>query len=183
MKTAASSLSCVIALCVVGLSPVYGYAQTAPQTAKEEHAHAAAPASTNLTLTIDGKATTLSVAELQAMPQKTVSVHNEHTKVDETYSGVLLGDLLAKYGFPVDKTTHRKMLRSYLIAEGTDKYWVLYSVTEVEGSEHEGSVIVATSMNGKPLGEDGQLKLVDSSDKKPQRWVRNLNAITVKSAE
>ena len=75
------------------------------------------------------------------------------------------------------------MLRSYLTAEGTDKYWVLYSVTEVEGSEHDGQVIVATSMNGKPLGDDGQLKLVDSADRKPQRWVRNLNAITVKSAE
>jgi hypothetical protein len=75
------------------------------------------------------------------------------------------------------------MLRSYLVAEGTDKYWVVYSVTEVEGSEHNGEVIVATSVDGKPLGADGQLKLVDSGDRKPQRWVRNLNAITVKSAE
>jgi hypothetical protein len=145
--------------------------------------HASAPASTSLTLTVDGKATTLTVAELQAMPQKTVTVHNEHTKADETYTGVLLGDLLAKYGLPVDKTTHRKMLRSYLTAEGTDKYWVLYSVTEIESSEHNGEVIVATSMGGKPLGEDGQLKLIDSGDKKQQRWVRNLTVITVKSAE
>jgi hypothetical protein len=161
-------------------------AQTAPKTgmgAMAEHDHAPAPPSTSLTLTVDGKATTLSVAELQAMPQKTVSVHNEHTKADESYTGVLLGDLLAKYGFPVDKTTHQKMLRSYLVAEGTDKYWVLYSVTEIESSEHNSDVMVATSMNGKPLGADGQLKLVDSGDKKPQRWVRNLSAITVKSAE
>jgi hypothetical protein len=50
-------------------------------------------------------------------------------------------------------------------------------------AEHDGTVIVATSVNGKPLGEDGQLKLVDSGDKKPQRWVRNLASITVKSAE
>jgi hypothetical protein len=168
------------------MSCVGAGAQTAPKTemgAMAEHDHAPAPASTSLTLTVDGKATTLSVGELQAMPQKTVSVHNEHTKADESYTGVLLGDLLAKYGFPVDKTTHRKMLRSYLVAEGTDKYWVLYSVTEIEGSEHNGEVIVATSMGGKPLGEDGQFKLVDSGDKKPQRWVRNLSAITVKSAE
>jgi hypothetical protein len=149
----------------------------------EQHEHVPAPASTSLTLTIDGKATTLTVADLQAMPQKTVNVHNEHTKGDESYTGVLLGDLLAKYGLPVSQATHRKMLRSYLVAEGTDKYWVLYSVTEIESSEHDGSVIVATSMNGKPLGEDGQLKLVDSGDKKPQRWVRNLTAITVKSVE
>jgi hypothetical protein len=151
--------------------------------AMAEHDHIPASPSTSLTLTIDGKATTLSVAELQAMPQKTVNVHNEHTKMDETYSGVLLGDLLTKYGLPVSQATHRKMLRSYLVAEGTDKYWVLYSVTEIEASEHDANVIVAMSMNGKLLGGDGQLKLVDSADKKPQRWVRNLIAITVKSAE
>jgi hypothetical protein len=185
MKTAAS-LSCLIALCLATMGPAGAHAQTAPKAemgATTGHDHAPAAPSTSLTLTIDGKATTLSVAELQAMPQKTVTVHNEHAKADETYTGVLLGDVLAKYGFPVDKTTQRKMLRSYLVAEGTDKYWVLYSVTEVEGSEHDGNVIVATSMNGKPLGADGQLKLVDSGDKKPQRWVRNLRSITVKSAE
>jgi hypothetical protein len=180
MKTPVNPLSFVIALCLVTTGPVHARAQTAPKGemgAMTEHDHAPAPASTNLTLTIDG------VAELQALPQKTVTVHNEHTKANETYTGVLLGDLLAKYGFPVDKTTHRKMLRSYLVAEGTDKYWVLYSVTEIEGSEHNGDVIVATGMGGKPLGEDGRFKLIDSGDKKPQRWVRNLTAVTVKSAE
>jgi hypothetical protein len=184
MKTAAASLSCLIALCLAVCGPTRAHAQTAaPAGSTAEHAHVITPPSTSLTLTVDGKATTLSVSDLQAMPQTTVTVHNEHTKVDETYTGVLLGDLLTKSGFPVDKTTHRKMLRSYLIAEGMDKYWVLYSVTEIEFSEHNGTVIVATSMGGKPLGDDGQLKLIDSSDKKPQRWVRNLNAITVKSAE
>jgi hypothetical protein len=186
MKTAAASLSYAFAACFVAMSPMCAPGQTAPMVqmgTMDQHEHPHAAASTSLTLTVDGKSTKLSVAELEAMPQKTVTVHNEHTKTDETYTGVLLGDLLAKYGFPVDKTTHQKMLRSYIIAEGTDKYWVLYSVTEVEGSEHNGDVIVATSMGGKPLGEDGQLKLVNSADKKPQRWVRNLNAITVKNAE
>jgi hypothetical protein len=186
MKTAASFLLCVIALCFVICVPARSDAQTARKEAMgsmAEHAKALAPPSTSLTLTVDGKATTFSVAELQAMPQTTATVFNEHTKAEETYAGVLLGDLLAKNGLPVDKTTHRKMLRSYLTAEGTDKYWVLYSVTEIEASEHNANVIVATSIGGKPLGDDGQLKLVDSSDKKPQRWVRNLSAITVKSAE
>ncbi len=117
------------------------------------------------------------------MPQKTVKVHNEHNNADETYTGPALGDVLAKAGFVAGKPTQREMLRSYVRAEGTDKYWVLYSVTEVEGSEHEGDVIVATAMDGKGLGADGALKLVSTEDKKPQRWVRNLTAITVKMAE
>jgi hypothetical protein len=184
MKTPHILLLCTAALwfASIGQMPLQAQATPKPEST-EEHAHTPAPPSTSLTLTVDGKATTVTVGELQAMPQKTITVHNEHTKADESYSGVLLGDLLAKYGFPVDKANHRRMLRSYLLAEGTDRYWVLYSVTEIEGSEHDGSVIIATSMGGKPLGEDGQLKLVDDGDKKPQRWVRNLTAITVKSAE
>lgn len=146
-------------------------------------AKAAAMPSTNLTLTVDGKPTVFSTADLKGMPQKTVKVHNAHTNADETYTGVALSDLLAKAGFVADKTTQQKMLRSYLRVEGTDKYWVVYSLTEVEGSEHDGDVIVATSMDGKGLGADGELKLVSTGDKKPQRWVRNLSAITLKSAE
>jgi len=148
-----------------------------------EMAKPAAAPSTSLTLTVDGKATVFSTADLKALPQKTVKVHNEHTKMDESYSGVPLGDLLAKAGFVVIPATHREMLRSFLRVEGTDKYWVLYSLTEVEGSEHDGDVLVATSMDGKGLGADGELKLISTGDKKPQRWVRNLAAITVKSAE
>lgn len=143
---------------------------------------AAAP-STSLTVTFNGKTTIFSVADLTSMPQKTLKVHNEHTKADEIYTGPALGDVLAKAGFTVNQTTHHEMLRSYVQAAGTDKYWVLYSLTEVEPSEHEGDIIVATGMNGGGLGADGQFKLVSGEDKKPQRWVRNLAAITVKAAE
>jgi hypothetical protein len=173
-----------IAVCVAAFSAVRASAQAASGTMSGmTAAKPMAPPSTSLTITVDGKPTTFSVADLNAMPQKTVKVHNEHTKADESYSGVALGDLLTKAGFTVTAATHRTMLRSYLQAEGTDKYWVLYSVTEVEASEHEGDVIVATSMDGKPLGADGALKLISAEDKKPQRWVRNLTAITMKSPE
>ena len=169
MKTKPVTL--IFALALIGGSRNLS-AQAVP-----EHAHAKAAFSTNLQLTIDGKTSTVTLDDLAAMPQKNVTIHNEHTKKDESYTGVALGDLLAKYGFAVGQPTRRKMLHSYIVAEGTDQYWVLYSATEVENSEHAADVIVATSTDGKPLGEDGKLKLVASADKKPQRWVRNLSAI------
>ena len=172
----------LMALCLGCLGSMAAPAQPAPMGGMEM-AKPAAALSTSLTLTVDGKATTFSVADLKAMPQKTVKVHNAHTNADETYSGVPLSDLLAKAGFMASKTTQRQMLRSFLQVEGTDKYWVVYAVTEVEGTEHLGDVIVATSMDDKGLGADGNLKLVSTEDKKPQRWVRNLTAITLKSAE
>jgi hypothetical protein len=66
------------AVTIAAISPAFrAQAQSMPE-------HARAPASTELKLTIEGKTTTLSVADLSSMPQKTVTVHNEHTKADET---------------------------------------------------------------------------------------------------
>ncbi len=94
MKPAACSLLRTAALCSTLVISAIALAQI---PAMPEHAHDRTPASTALTLTIEVKATVLTVADLEAMPQKTVAVKNEHTKLDETYSGVMLGDLLAKY--------------------------------------------------------------------------------------
>lgn len=57
----------------------------------QDHAHATTPISSSLNVTVDGKTATLSLADLRAMPQKSVIVHNAHTKLDETYSGVSVG--------------------------------------------------------------------------------------------
>jgi hypothetical protein len=176
MKTLCSAL-------LLAAATLAGATNAARAQSMAGHEHAKSPASAELKVTVEGASSTFSLANLAALPQKTVTVHNEHTKADETYTGVALGDLLAKQAFVVGQATHRKMLRSYIKAEGTDKYWVLYSVTEVEGSEHNADVIVATSMNGKSLGDDGQIKLIDSADKKPQRWVRNLTTITLVTVE
>jgi hypothetical protein len=168
--------------CLIGMAARDVQAQMAPR-AGTESAKPAAPLSTSLTLTVDGKTTKFSLADLKTMPQKTVKVHNEHNNMDETYSGVLVSDLLAKADFVVNKTNHDKIIRSYIKAMGTDKYWVVYAAIEVEPSEHAGDVIVASSMDGKGLGADGNLKLISTEDKKPQRWVRNLTAIALTTAE
>jgi hypothetical protein len=175
-------LSGLVAACVVSFGCGAALAQAASGGGMQMPKKAA-PLSTSLTLIADGKTIKFSVADLKAMPQRTVIVHNEHTKADEKYTGPALSDLLAKAGFVENQTNHAKIVHSYIKAEGTDKYWVLYSAIEVEGSEHVGDVIVATSMDGKDLGADGDFKLVSTEDKKPQRWVRNLSVLTLKTAE
>jgi hypothetical protein len=44
-------------------------------------------------------------------------------------------------------------------------------------------VIVADSENGSPIAADGPLKLVATGENRPARWVRNLAAIRVMTAE
>ena len=66
-----------------------------------------------------------------------------------------------------------------VIAEGTDKYSVLYALAEVDPSIHSGDVIVADTMDDQKLGKDGMFKMVSTEEKRPARWVRNLDKISV----
>lgn len=138
-----------------------------------------APLSTALTVTIDGKTTIFTVADLETLPQKTVKLHNEHTGKDESYTGPLLSDVLAKCGVTLTPATQKMFLHSTVRAIGTDQYFVLYSAAEVAPGLHAGDVLVATRMGGGSLGADGNLKLISSEDLKPARWVRNLTAIVL----
>ena len=148
-------------------------------TAPEQHVHKASVPSTSLTLKAAGKTRTFTLADLQAMPQRKLTVHNGHTQVDEVYTGVGLSDLLSSVGYGTDGPAMKNIYHSYLRAEGTDKYYVLYSASEVEPTLRDGDAIVAYSVDGKPLEADGAFKLIESGEKKPGRWVRNLSAITV----
>ena len=140
----------------------------------------AAPAGP-LKITFADKSAEWTPATLAALPHKTVTVCNEHIKANQTYSGVPLIDLLIPLGVP-DKP-HGKDLRLYLVAEGSDGYEAVYAVAEANPDVHDGTVIVADTMDGKALANSGPLQLVSSDEKRPARWVRNLVAIKVLTAE
>jgi hypothetical protein len=143
------------------------------------HSRPTVPSSQLTIRGIDGKSITITPEDLAAMPHKTVSVYNEHTKANEKYAGVPLVDLLAKIGVPLGEKVRGKLFMTALIAEGTDKYSVLYALAEVDPSIHTGDVLVADSMDGQKLGKDGVFKMVSTEEKRPARWVRNLDAIYV----
>jgi hypothetical protein len=128
---------------------------------------------------LDGKSITLSPGEISTLPHKTVSVFNAHTKSNEKYSGVPLTDLLAKVGTPVGENVKGDLFLTGIVAEGTDKYDVLYALAEVDSSIHAGEVIVADMVDEHKLGKDGAFKMVSTEEKRPARWVRNLTSIRV----
>ncbi|HXR38012.1 MAG TPA: hypothetical protein VN776_02925, partial [Terracidiphilus sp.] len=132
-------------------------------------------------ITFGEKAGEWTPATLAALPHKTVTLWNEHVKACQTYSGVPLIELLKPLG--VAEKPHGKDLRLYVVAEGADGYQVVYSVGEVTPDVHDGVVMVADTLDGKGLGDSGPLQLVATGETRPARWVRNLAAIRVKTAE
>jgi hypothetical protein len=153
------------------------------QTATPNGSSATA-ANASLRVTVSGQMATLTAADLKALPQRTVNFHNVHTKADETYTGVPLTDLLAKYGAPTGDKLRGKGLSDYIIVTGSDGYKAVLSLAETDLAFHPGDVIVADTMDGKPIDpKEGPFKLVVTEDKRPARCVHNLISIELKTAE
>ncbi len=122
--------------------------------------------------------------DLAKLPPKTVTFHNVHTKADETYTGVPLTDLLAKYGAPTGDKLRGKGLSDYIVATGSDGYKAVLSLAEADPAFHPGDVIVADTIDGKPIGDkEGPFKLVVTEDKRPARCVHNLVSIELRTAD
>ncbi|MGA7340618.1 MAG: hypothetical protein WBE72_12985 [Terracidiphilus sp.] len=156
-------------------------AQSQPPEMPMDTAHAPSAPAGPLKITFADQSAEWTPATLAALPHTTVTVYNEHAKASETYSGVPLIDLLTKLGVP-DKP-RGKQFRLYLVAAGSDGYEVVYSLGEIAPDVHDATVLVADSEDGKPIAADGPLKLIATREKRPARWVRNLVAVRVLTAE
>ncbi|MFC6644501.1 hypothetical protein ACFQBQ_02630 [Granulicella cerasi] len=145
--------------------------------------HKPVPASHSLNVIYQGRVTNLTVEDLLALPQHTLHVHNAHRNTDESYSGPLLIDVLAKAGMTVTPETETLIKHSALVATGTDKYYVVYAAIEAAPSFSKGQIIVAVMKAGLPDEEGGLIQLINDSDKKPARWVHGLANLTVMSLQ
>jgi hypothetical protein len=137
------------------------------------------PASKSINVNFEGRLTTLTVQDLLNLPQVTVHVHNGHSNADESYTGPLVSDVLARAGLKASRETHPLMLHSSLIATGTDHYFVVYSIAEVEPMFSNGQAIVAVMKDDLPNTEGGMIELVNTADKVPARWLHGLAALNV----
>ncbi|HUA91546.1 MAG TPA: molybdopterin-dependent oxidoreductase [Terracidiphilus sp.] len=177
-----SRLVAAFALLTLMLASGGGYAQSNPsQEMPRGEMHTPAPLAGPLKITYGDQSAEWTPTTLASLPHTSITVYNEHAKANQTYSGVPLIDLLTKLGVP-DKP-RGKQFRLYVVASGADGYEVVYSLGEVTPDVHDGTVLVADSQDGKPLGDDGPLKMVVTGEKRPARWVRNLAAIRVLTAE
>ncbi len=136
-------------------------------------------------LTVGGsvpKPFTLSLDDLQKLPHVTIQVMDTHNNKQETYEGVPLADLLKQAGAPQGEQIRGALMTTYVIAEGSDGYRALFSLAELDSGFEDSGVIVADRMDGAPIaGDGGPLRLVVPHDKRPARWVRMLESVTIGS--
>lgn len=123
---------------------------------------------------------TLTKADLAKLPRTSVTVKVEGSDEQTTYEGVLLYDVLKEAGAPLGKQLMGKALATYVLAEARDGYQVVYALPEFDTSFTDNKIIVADTINGKPLFQyQGPLRLVVPGEKKGARSIRMLEKITV----
>jgi DMSO/TMAO reductase YedYZ molybdopterin-dependent catalytic subunit len=165
---------------LVALAVLCGASPSAP-------AQAAAPAKPDTThLVVSGDVQNpldLSLKDLSALPRTTLKVMNEHSGKEETYQGVPLVEILKRAGVPQGEQLRGPALATYVRANAADGYSVIFSLGELDSSIEDSDALVADTLDGGPIPEkQGPLRLVFPHDKRPARWVRMLQSLTVVKA-
>lgn len=130
-----------------------------------------------------GGSKTYTPDEFKALPHLAPTVHNSHSNKDERYSGVPVRDLLASVSGAKSEGPKSSPNMTLVITGATDGFMVALTLCDTNPECRNGQTIVADSMDDAPLGKDGAFKLVLSEDKKPARWARNLQTLTVRAAQ
>jgi hypothetical protein len=153
---------------------------SAPMVAQQ-----AAPQPAGLTISGEvAKPLSLSLADLSAMPHKSLKVTNPHDEKEEVYEGVALADLLKLAGAAEGEHLRGAAMATYVLAEAADGYRVVFSLAELDPGIQDSNVLVADKVDGHALDcKVGPLRLVAPLDKRPARWVRMVQSIRVITAD
>jgi DMSO/TMAO reductase YedYZ molybdopterin-dependent catalytic subunit len=140
------------------------------------------PAQMPTTLKVGGDVRTpLSLApeELKSMPRTRVQVKSEDGQ-PVTYEGVLVSELLKRAGAPLGGEMRGNAMATYVLASAADGYQVLFSLAELDPGFTGSEIIVADTIDGKPLfGYQGPWRIVAPKDTRPARAIRMLERIEV----
>jgi hypothetical protein len=134
------------------------------------------------TLSVGGDVRTplsITAAELKAMPRTTVEVEGEERRTVK-YEGVLVGELLKRAGATLGSDLRGNAMTTYVLASASDGYQVLFSLAELDPAFTSADIIVADTVDGKPLfAYQGPFRIVSPKDARQARSIRMLQRLDV----
>ncbi len=161
---------CVLLMAVSAVAS----AQTAPQ--------ATVPATAASALTVAGDVGTplaITAADLEAMTRTKVEVKDEDGRT-VTYEGVLVGEILKRAGATLGGDLRGNAMTTYVLASASDGYQVVFSLAELDPAFSNSRIIVADTIDGKPLfAYQGPFRIVSPGDTRPARSIRMLQRLDV----
>ena len=124
-------------------------------------AQTSGPASTRLTISSDiTKPVSLSLADISAMPHKTLKVTNPHDQKEEVYEGVALADLLKLAGAAQGEQLRGTAMATYVLVEAADGYRAVFSLAELDPGIQDSNVLLADKVDGHALDGSASLEVL-----------------------
>ena len=139
-------------------------------------------APTDVLLTVGGKVEhplSLTRADLEKFTRQTMKIKSRDGK-ERKYEGVSVGDILLKVGVEFGEALHQEAAATYLLAEATDGYRVVFALPEFDSPSIDRLILLADRIDGNPIpAATGPLQLIVPGDKGRGRWVRQLKSLTL----
>jgi DMSO/TMAO reductase YedYZ molybdopterin-dependent catalytic subunit len=124
----------------------------------------------------------LTAGDLKSMPRAKATA-KDHDGAAHEFEGVPLQAVLAKAGAPQSGDLRGKNMTLVVVAEAGDGYKAAFSLAETDGDFAAEQIVIADTVDGKPLGADqGPLRLVVPGDKRQARWVKMLQGLSIVKA-
>jgi hypothetical protein len=123
----------------------------------------------------------LKLSDLSRMPRTDVRSKDRDGN-DVTYSGVSLTEVLRAAGMKLDPSSmpNRDIVGSYILVNAADGYRAVFASAEVDPAETDRVILVADHKNGQLLSaNEGPFRIVFPGERRPARWVRQVQSILV----
>jgi DMSO/TMAO reductase YedYZ molybdopterin-dependent catalytic subunit len=129
---------------------------------------------------VAGKAAaTFTESDLANLPRSSITA-GAHDEKPSLWEGVALAELLRRAGAPTDKQLRGREMAKFVRVTAADGYQVVFSLTELDAAFGDRNVLLVDRQDGHPLSQkDGPLRLVVMGDKRPARWIREVETIEV----
>lgn len=126
----------------------------------------------------DGTVTSLTAAQIAAMPH--VSVNVKDHEVPAQFDGVALAAVLKLAGVVPEGKMKGPQMTQALLVEASDGYKVVFALAEIDPDFATREVLLADKRDGRPLDDKhGPFQIVAPGDKRAGRWIRQVTAIKV----
>jgi hypothetical protein len=130
-----------------------------------------------------GQSIRLRAHDLAAMAHERINVVDEKGS-DITYEGVPIIEILRRVGTPSGKDLRGKQMTLYLLVSASDGYHAVFSLAELDPDFTDRRILLVDRRDGKALSSaEGPFRILVPGEKRHARWVRNVTALAVKTAQ
>ena len=126
----------------------------------------------------------IDASELHGLPRVEVrTIDPRYPGKEIVYSGTPLVEALKTGGLLLgsDMAGLRETAKITVIVEATDGYRAVFSLAELDPELTDRIILLADTKDGQPLPpREGPFRIIVPGEKRPARWVRQVNALTVR---